>query len=129
MFRRSGLDVQRVVPELRRQREQDEQQDRQCGNPVIEQRARQAVQRKDRGDRGQRRDGLRRDPPGVGAMPREPGDRRFRDPDEGGIERVLVALADHVERGPGLELAGDPDELQPVLRREDRARDSEGMLA
>ncbi len=43
--------------------------------------------------------------------------------DQGGVQRVPIAAADHVDRGPLLELAGDPDELQPVLGRKDRPSD------
>ena len=114
--------AERVVPDLARQGEQDVDEHREGGDPLVEEDAGQAEEGEEQGDRGDRGDRLGRDPPGLGPFAQEGRDQRFGERDERGVERVLVGPPDDVDPGPRLELAGDPDELQAVLRGEDRPR-------
>ena len=78
----------------------------------------EAVDRQNQADRSDDRHDLCGGSPCRGARARESGRPGLGDGDQGGVERVSVRPAHHVGPRMRLELAGDPDELQAVLRRQ-----------
>ena len=102
------------------EREQGEEEHRQVRRSFAEHPPGQMMQGPEQKHRRQRRNPLRRQSPGERAMTQNPGERRLDQRDRQRVKRVLIRTSDHVERGPRLELAGHPEELESILRRERR---------
>ena len=115
--------AQGIVTHFSRDRQQCVDGDGQAGNPLVEERARQAKQGKEDCQRGQGRHRLGGDPPCIRAGSREHADHRLERRDQCGVKRVLVRLANDIRPGIMLELAGDADEFQAVLGGQQRPTD------
>ena len=117
--------AQRVMAKLGGARQQDRQRGRQAGDPMVEERSREAIDREDQPDRRDDGDDLRRQSPGIVPCVRRTAQPRARPPrsrpDRGGGIRA----ADDVGPGLRVKLARDPDELEAVLRRQDRLGDGD----
>src|SRR5262249_44864839 len=123
---RDGV-AERVVPDFRGERQQDEQEGRQQRRPLVEQRPSEGEEGDHEQARRQRRDDLGGDPPGVRTFGGETRNQRLGQRNQSRVERVLVRASDDRVPRLGAERPGEAKELQAVLRRHERAGDARGV--
>ncbi len=105
--------------------QQDRESGRHAGDAPVEEHQGDAIDWQNEGDGGEDRHDLRGCPPCRGARAGEPGDHRLDGCDERRVERMGIRPANHVSPGMGLELAGDSDELEAVLRGQQGLRNGD----